>query len=155
MLTHVLQQLNIWNKLSDKGGLDAMLQDVGYSKGEMQLLSVARGTVRRLETGINLIMMDEATSNLDPLRDDATHQFMEQTFQGCTVIIISHRQEVIQTTDCALRLNAGELINVEIPNNPLTWLGAHIPTLPESEMEESSFDFEGGSGSASQLVVLP
>ncbi|OAA80127.1 ABC multidrug transporter [Akanthomyces lecanii RCEF 1005] len=155
MLTHVLQQLNIWNKLSDKGGLDAMLQDVGYSKGEMQLLSVARGTVRRLETGINLIMMDEATSNLDPLRDDATHQFMEQTFQGCTVIIISHRQEVIQTTDCALRLNEGELINVEIPNNPLTWLGAPLPTLPESEMEESGFDFEGGSGSASSPVVIP
>ncbi len=155
MLRHVLQQLNIWGKLSSIGGLDAMLQDVGYSKGELQLLAVARGVVRRLETGINLVLMDEATSNLDPLRDNATHQFMQQVFQGCTVIIISQRQDVIQTTDCALRLNEGTIINVEIPNNPLTWLGAPMPTLPESEMEESGFDFEGGSGSASQPVVIP
>ena len=132
-----------------------MLQDVGYSKGELQLLAVARGILRRLETGINLGLMDGATSNLDPLRDNARHQFMQQVFHCCTVIIISQRQDVIQTTDCTLRSNEGSIINVEIPNNPLTWLGAPIPTLPESEMEESGFDFEGDPGPASQPVFIP
>lgn len=147
MLRGVLQQLGLWNKLSAIGGLDAMLQEVGYSKSELQLFSVARGVVRRLQTGINFILMDEATSKLDPLLEDATHQFMEQVFQGCTVIIISHRQEVIQTTDCALRLDQGELINVEIPSNPLTWLGAALPPLPASDRVDISvaFDFSGFS----------
>ncbi|KAJ3496534.1 hypothetical protein NLG97_g2589 [Lecanicillium saksenae] len=144
MLRNVHQQLNLWNKVSSNGGLDAMLQDVGFSKGELQLFWIARGVVQRLETGINFILMDEATSKLDPTLEDATHQFMEQIFQGCTVIIISHRQEVIDTTDCALRLEGGELINVEIPSNPLTWLGGPMPIYSADDLEEPPFDFSTG-----------
>ncbi len=34
-LEELLARLGIWSQLSDKGGLDAMLTDVGYSHGEM------------------------------------------------------------------------------------------------------------------------
>lgn len=86
-----------------------MLTDVGYSKGEIQLLSIARAIVRRRDTGSNLVLVDEATCNLDPGRDTETQAIMDEAFAGCTVFTVANRLETIQSVDCKIEMTGGKL----------------------------------------------
>ncbi|KAJ4158067.1 uncharacterized protein LMH87_008612 [Akanthomyces muscarius] len=109
ILIGLLDRFRLWSKVRDRGGLDAMLTDVGYSKGEIQLLSIARAIVRRRDTGSNLVLVDEATSNLDPERDAETQAIMDEAFAGCTVFTVAHRLETIQNVDCKIEMAEGTL----------------------------------------------
>ncbi|KAJ4148140.1 hypothetical protein LMH87_002624 [Akanthomyces muscarius] len=114
-LTNVLTELDLWDQLAQKGGLDAMLPDVGYSKGEMQLFSIARAIIRRQETGSNLVLIDEATSKLDALRESDAQQAMHAEFQDCTVITVAHRQETTEGVDFMIAMNGGRMENLLTP----------------------------------------
>ena len=114
-LITVLTELDLWHQLVQKGGLDAMLPDVGYSRGEMQLFSIARAILRRRETGSNLVLMDEATSNLDALRESDAQQAMHAEFQDCTVITVEHRQETTEGVDFMIAMNGGRMENLLTP----------------------------------------
>ncbi|KAM3563005.1 hypothetical protein ARSEF4850_002546 [Beauveria asiatica] len=65
IIRETLVRLRIWDRLSRKADLDAMLQEVGYSSGEKQLLCITRAVVRRRLTGSRLVLVDEATANVD------------------------------------------------------------------------------------------
>ncbi|TQV97095.1 ABC multidrug transporter [Cordyceps javanica] len=114
-LTDVLNALGLWDQLAQKGGLDAMLPDVAYSKGEMQLFSIARAIVRHQETGSNLVLIDEATSNLDALRESDAQQALNKEFRHCTVITVAHRQEPIDGVDFMIVMNDGRMENLLTP----------------------------------------
>lgn len=45
-LEQLLKSLHIWTPLADKGGLNAQLEDVGYSRRQLQLLCIARAILR-------------------------------------------------------------------------------------------------------------
>lgn len=109
MLRQVLESLNLWTPLSTRGGLDAMLPEVGYSKGELQLFSIARAIVRRRETGNSIILVDEATSNLDPKRDADTQKVMQSAFEGCTMLTIAHRTAAISDVYYTVVMKNGEM----------------------------------------------
>ncbi|XWX02281.1 hypothetical protein V2A60_010317 [Cordyceps javanica] len=112
MLENILSRLTIWSNISAKGGLDAQLDSAGYSKGEIQLLSIARAIARRKQTGNSIVLIDEATSNLDPERDVATQRVMREAFRGCTVITVAHREEARQNVDCAIELVDGRVAGI-------------------------------------------
>lgn len=114
-LTDVLNELGLWDQLVRKGGLDAMLPDVGYSNGEMQLFSIARAVVRRQETGGNLVLIDEATSNLDALRESEAQQVMNTEFRDCTIISVAHRHEAMEEVDFMIAMNGGRMENILTP----------------------------------------
>lgn len=92
-----------------------MLVDSGYSKGELQLFSIARAIVRRRETGSGLVLIDEATSNLDALRDQKTQAVMREEFKHCTVLTIAHREETIRRVDFTVTLDDGEMTSMGVP----------------------------------------
>lgn len=108
-LIEVLQSLNLWTQIVEKGGLAVMLTDTGYSKGELQLFSIARAVIRRHETSSRLVLIDEATSNLDALRDEATQAVLREAFKDCTVLTIAHREETIQRVDFKVSLDGGKM----------------------------------------------
>lgn len=111
-LQQLLVQLGIWDQIKDKGGLDAMLPDVGYSQGEIQLLCVARAIRRQRELGTRLVLIDEATSSIDFARDEVVRQMMQRFFKDCTVMVIAHRGETIQDVDTTIEFAAGRIIDV-------------------------------------------
>lgn len=90
------------------GGYDTELTDGGLtlSKGEQQLLSIARIFVNIP----NVLILDEATSSIDTrteiLIQDAFHELME----GRTSFIIAHRLSTIQDSDLILVMQDGQVI---------------------------------------------
>ncbi|OAR02281.1 hypothetical protein LLEC1_06609 [Akanthomyces lecanii] len=109
VVRETLVRLRIWDKLESMNGLDAELKDVGYSHGEMQLLCIARAVVRRRLTGSKLLLVDEATGNLDRWRDQTVREMMKEYFRGCTIIVVAHREESIADSNVTARMSDGEM----------------------------------------------
>lgn len=112
-LQELLERLGIWSHLQDKGGLEALLTDVGYSQGEVQLMCIARAVLRQRQLGTKVVLVDEATSKIDLSRDATVRRVMEDAFGDCTVLAIAHRNETIQDVDCTIELSNGRIVNAQ------------------------------------------
>lgn len=116
-LEELLTRLGLWSQLSDKGGLDAMLDDIGYSHGEMQLFCLARGIMRHKDTGSKVVLIDEATSSVEEEREKIAQELMRESFRDCTVLVVGHRQSSITGVDVTAELAKGEVVRV-VKNEP-------------------------------------
>ncbi|KAG0084494.1 hypothetical protein BGZ93_001203 [Podila epicladia] len=97
-----------------EGGLDAVVDDNGknFSIGERQLLSLARAVLRRSK----IIVMDEATANVDLQSDRMIQKAIHSQFAGATVFTIAHRlNTVIGDYDRILVLDQGQVMEFGEP----------------------------------------
>lgn len=76
------------------------------SEGQRQLLALARALVH---SPASILILDEATSNIDTETDELIQQGLEQALQGRTSIIIAHRLSTIRNADRILVMNDGEI----------------------------------------------
>lgn len=109
----VLERLNIWEAISKQGGLDAQMDKVGLSHGQMQLLSIARAILHQKRVQGKLVLMDEATSHVDMKSDANAQKFFKETFAGCTIVMIAHRLETIEDADIFIDLSHGVMETVK------------------------------------------
>ncbi|KAM3557978.1 hypothetical protein MY1884_004253 [Beauveria asiatica] len=117
IIRETLVRLRIWDRLSRKADLDAMLQEVGYSSGEKQLLCITRAVVRRRLTGSRLVLVDEATANVDTWRDHIVREMMLEYFGGCTTIVVAHREKTIDDTNRTVHMTNGQMEHVDVWDN--------------------------------------
>jgi ATP-binding cassette subfamily B protein len=99
--------LGDWLK-SLANGLDTELSSGGggLSAGEAQLLAFTRIFLR--DPG--LIILDEATSRLDPATEHLIEQAVDKLVQNRTAIIVAHRLGTVQRADDILILEDGQII---------------------------------------------
>lgn len=88
-------------------GLDTVLAagGSGLSAGQAQLLAFARAFLR--DPG--LIILDEASSRLDPATERQLEQALTQLLKGRTAIIIAHRLGTLERVDHILIMDDGEV----------------------------------------------
>ena len=84
-------------------GYDTVLTDEGISKGQKQLLAIARC----LLTDADVVILDEATSNVDTETEGEISLAMEQLRKGRTCFVIAHRLATIRGADRILVLENG------------------------------------------------
>ncbi len=86
-------------------GYDTVLTDegAGISKGQRQLLAIARC----LLTDADIVILDEATSNVDTETEGEISLAMERLRQGRTCFVIAHRLATIRRADRILVLDRG------------------------------------------------
>lgn len=89
----VLKQVGIWEAIESRGGLDAILEDYPLSQGEQQLFCLARAILKKQtrQSGYQVVILDEATSNVDSETDHRIQQVLRDAFKGCTVVSVAHR----------------------------------------------------------------
>ncbi len=85
-------------KVSEKGS--------NFSRGERQLLSFARALV----VNPDLLILDEATSSIDPETERMIQASLKRLMEGRTSLIIAHRLSTILDVDEILVLKQGEII---------------------------------------------
>ena len=86
-------------------GLETMLSTAGLSAGEAQVLACARIMLRDPD----VVILDEASSRLDPATERLVQNAMHRLLQGRTGIIIAHRLDTIALADDVLVLDEGRI----------------------------------------------
>jgi len=79
----------------------------GFSTGQKQLIAFARALVQNPDI---LLVLDEATANIDTETEDLIQDALKKLMQGRTSIIIAHRLSTIQDVDRILVMRKGKLI---------------------------------------------
>lgn len=93
------------NQLSD--GYDTMLGDnASLSAGQKQLITIARVMLK----DSSLLILDEATSNVDTRTEQIVQQAMDALMEGKTSFVIAHRLSTIKNADCIFVLNHGDIV---------------------------------------------
>lgn len=96
-------------------GLNTVLPERGrnLSNGERQLLIFARA----LWHDPAIIILDEATSSIDPQTEEWVQDALEKSLAGRTAIIIAHRLSTIEQVDTVYVLEAGEIVESGSPKD--------------------------------------
>ncbi len=87
-------------------GLDTPLAPDGLSAGEAQLLAFARVFLR--DPG--LVILDEASSRLDPATERLIERVVDRLLAGRTAVIIAHRLATVERADEILILDGGRIV---------------------------------------------
>lgn len=105
-----------WSALQRSGlsvSLDMKVDSEGsnFSLGERQLLTLARALLRNAQ----ILVLDEATSNVDYHTDSLVQQTISHEFSHCTILCIAHRLRTIVNYDRILVLEDGEMVEYGPP----------------------------------------
>lgn len=76
-----------------------------FSAGERQLLSFAR----TLAHNPSILVMDEATANIDTETEILIQEALEKLMDGRTTIMVAHRLSTIQHADCIMAMHKGRI----------------------------------------------
>lgn len=89
-------------------GYDTVINEesTNISSGQKQLLTIARSYLANRK----MLILDEATSNVDTRTEILIQQAMDELLQGRTSFVIAHRLSTIVNADVILVVNNGEVI---------------------------------------------
>ncbi len=89
-------------------GYDTLIGDdgVNISKGQKQLITIARAML----SDARMLILDEATSNVDTQTEQKIQQAMRALMQGRTAFVIAHRLSTIRSADKILVVRDGSIV---------------------------------------------
>lgn len=87
-------------------GYDTVMDDTNISKGQKQLITIAR----MLLVHHPILILDEATSNVDSRTEKLLTEAMDAITRGRTSFVIAHRLSTVKNADVILVLKDGEII---------------------------------------------
>ena len=128
-IIEVLKEAGLDDFLEGKN-LEYIIENNGnnISIGEKQLICIARALIKKSK----IILMDEATANIDYKTETFLQNSINKELKDCTVITIAHRIKTIINYDRILVLNNGEIVEFDSPQNLLDKKGLFYQLYKES-----------------------
>ena len=116
------------SKLEHKFQTEVSEKGSNFSRGERQLLSFARALV----VNPDLLILDEATSSIDPETERTIQASLKRLMEGRTSLIIAHRLSTVLDVDEILVLKQGEIIE----------RGTHLELILQNGYYSDLFHFQ-------------
>jgi ATP-binding cassette, subfamily C (CFTR/MRP), member 1 len=113
----VLERVDLWGILYERGGLDADLHASTLSRGQQQLFALARALLSK-DKG-KILILDEATSNVDKETDMVMQEIIRDEFKGYTILSVAHRLSTIMDADKVLVVDSGRVVDFDSPRSLL------------------------------------
>lgn len=109
------------------GGLNFFVRENGsnLSQGQRQLIVFARALVKNP----SIMILDEATSHIDPQSENLVQAATSKILKGRTVIVIAHRLETIKKCDLITVIENGQIVEMGSPQELLIHRGRYEQLL--------------------------
>ncbi|XP_077153270.1 ATP-binding cassette sub-family C member 4 isoform X1 [Ranitomeya variabilis] len=117
-LWDVLEEVQLKEAIEElPGKIETQLAESGtnFSVGQRQLVCLARAILRKNQ----ILIIDEATANVDPRTDELIQKTIREKFADCTVLTIAHRLNTIIDSDKIMVLDSGRVKEYDEPFNLL------------------------------------
>ena len=113
----ILIELGLGGEKITAKGMESKVDTDGnnFSQGEKQLICFARTLVNKKK----IIILDEATSNIDMETELAIKRIQETKFADSTMFIIAHRLKTVMHCDRIMVLKFGKIVEFDSPKNLL------------------------------------
>ena len=98
-------------RLEKKLETDMTMSTSVFSAGQKQLICLARAILRKSK----IIVLDEATANVDIETDDFIQKKIMEKFRYCTVITVAHRLITIANYDKVIVVDQGKVVEYDSP----------------------------------------
>lgn len=105
----------------------------GISQGQKQLLTIARALI----ANPSILILDEATSNIDTITELKIQEALKRLMNGRTSFVIAHRLNTIQEADHIIMLEHGEIIE-QGSHDELLKLKGDYYQLHQNQLKEIS-----------------
>lgn len=117
-LKYALNAVGHMELVESRGGIEA---DIGQlSQGQQQLLALARTIIRKkILNGKCILILDEATSNLDSATEEVVRDVIAAEFKENTIISVAHRLDTIKDADLIIVLENGVIAKMGSPKEVL------------------------------------
>lgn len=124
-----LDSIGLKNLVEEHGGLAAGMDVEMLSQGQKQLFSLARALLRLKvrnrhldnsygETGAGrrgILLLDEFSSGVDYETERTMQKIIRQEFEAYTIIMVSHRLEMVMDFDTVVMMDAGSVVETGQP----------------------------------------
>lgn len=115
VIIEALSKVELLETINSRGGLDAQMKTQPLSHGEQQLFCLARALMRKSK----ILILDEATSNVDGATDQLMQKIIRTEFKEHTIITVAHRLDTIMDSDMVAVLDSGRLVEFGPPQELL------------------------------------
>lgn len=111
--------------IDEKGG--------NLSSGEKAIICICRAIMKKSK----IVILDEATANIDLVTENQIQKMIKECFQDCTMITIAHRLQTIVTSDKVIVMGNGKVKEYDHPQALMANPSSHFAKLIEEvTMEE-------------------
>ncbi|KAJ2258447.1 ABC transporter C member 13 [Coemansia sp. RSA 455] len=100
-----------------------------FSSGQQQLVGLCRVIMRKRK----IIVLDEATANVDLETDKSVQELIRKEFSDCTVLTIAHRLETIMNSDRIIVMDKGTIAEIGTPQELLAKDGMFAQLVKTSD----------------------
>lgn len=154
----VLSEVKLWDHIERtcENGLNTKISETNsvFSTGQKQLLCLGRAIIRNTK----ILVLDEATANVDLETDNLIQDKLKESFKDCTVLIIAHRLATIIDSDRVLVMDKGEGVEFDHPFKLLTNEDTDTQITKTNEDGEQGFFAKmvqaTGAATATQLFEI-
>ncbi|KAJ2012712.1 ATP-binding cassette glutathione S-conjugate transporter ycf1, partial [Coemansia sp. S680] len=100
-----------------------------FSSGQQQLFGLCRVIMRKQK----IVVLDEATANVDLETDKSVQELIRKEFSDCTVLTIAHRLETIMNSDRIIVMDKGTIAEIGTPQELLAKDGTFAQLVKTSD----------------------
>ena len=131
----LLEKISLKDRFANGLEFEIKADGSNLSEGEKQLVCIARAILRKNK----IVLIDEATSNIDMDTEELIQKAIAERFTECTTITIAHRLNTIIHSDRILVMGDGKVLEFDTPQNLLQNPNSEFAALWNRAVKEKVF----------------